>query len=82
MTYFLMTPEPIIHRGISIATLTAGQSVETHCAPGQTAIREQADGWWLYFVDEDGKVDSYDSPFASHAEALWAAKAAAEFSAQ
>ncbi|PIG30757.1 hypothetical protein CLU93_5098 [Janthinobacterium sp. 35] len=82
MTYFSMTPEPIIHRGISIATLAAGQSVETHCAPGQTAIREQADGWWLYFVDEDGKVDSYDSPFASHAEALWAAKAAAEFSAQ
>jgi hypothetical protein len=82
MTYFPMTPEPIIHRGISIATLAAGQSVETHCAPGQTAIREQADGWWLYFVDEDGHVDGYDSPFASHAEALWAAKAAAEFSAQ
>ncbi len=53
-----------------------------HCAPGQTAIREQGDGWWLYFVDEHGKVDGYDSPFASHAEALWAAKAAAEFSAQ
>ena len=77
-----MTPEHIIHRGIRIATLAAGQSVETHCAPGQTAIREQADGWWLYFVDEVGKVDGYDSPFASHAEALWAAKAAAEFSAQ
>lgn len=82
MTYFPMTPEPIIHRGISIATLAADQLVETHCAPGQTAIREQADGWWLYFVDEEGKVDGYDSPFASHAEALWAAKAAAEFSAQ
>ncbi len=77
-----MTPEHIIHRGIRIATLAAGQSVETHCAPGQTAIREQADGWWLYFVDEEGKVDGYDSPFSSHAEALWAAKAAAEFSAQ
>ena len=77
-----MTPEPLIHRGIRIVTLAAGQSVETHCAPGQTAIREQADGWWLYFVDEEGKVDGYDSPFASHAEALWAAKAAAEFSAE
>ncbi|WP_426054067.1 hypothetical protein [Janthinobacterium sp. PSPC2-1] len=77
-----MTPEPMIHRGIRIVTLAAGQSVETHCAAGQTAIREQADGWWLYFVDEEGKVDGYDSPFASHAEALWAAKAAAEFSAQ
>ena len=77
-----MTLEPMIHRGIRIVTLAAGQSVETHCAPGQTAIREQGDGWWLYFVDEEGKVDGYDSPFASHAEALWAAKAAAEFSAQ
>ena len=77
-----MTPQHIIHHGITIATLTAGQSIETHCAPGQTAIREQADGWWLYFVDEDGSVDGYDTPFASHAEALWAAKAAAEFSAQ
>ena len=77
-----MTPELIIHRGITIATLAASQSVATHCAPGHTAIREQGDGWWLYFVDEDGTVDGYDSPFASHAEALWAAKAAAEFSAQ
>lgn len=77
-----MTPEHIIHRGIRIATLASSQDVVAHCAPGQTAIREQGDGWWLYFVDEDGKVDGYDSPFASHAEALWAAKAAAEFSAQ
>lgn len=82
MTYFPMTPEHIIHRGIRIVTLAAEQPVETHCAPGQTAIREQGDGWWLYFVDEHGTVDGYDSPFASHAEALWAAKAAAEFSAQ
>ncbi|MGK5052349.1 hypothetical protein [Janthinobacterium sp. RB2P8] len=77
-----MTPEHIIHRGISIVTLAASDAIDTHCAPGQTAIREQGDGWWLYFVDEDGKVDGYDSPFANHAEALWAAKAAAEFSAQ
>lgn len=77
-----MTPEHIIHRGIRIATLASSQDVVAHCAPGQTAIREQGDGWCLYFVDEDGKVDGYDSPFASHAEALWAAKAAAEFSAQ
>jgi hypothetical protein len=77
-----MTSQHIIHRGISIATLAPSDAIETHCAPGQTAIREQGDGWWLYFVDEDGKIDGYDSPFASHAEALWAAKAAAEFSAQ
>ena len=77
-----MRPELIIHRGITIVTLAASQAVATHCAPGHTAIREQDDGWWLYFVDEDGTVDGYDCPFASHAEALWAAKAAAEFSAQ
>ena len=77
-----MTSPLITHRGITITTLASTQDVAAHCAPGQTAIREQADGWWLYFVDEDGKVDGYDSPFASHAEALWAAKAAAEFSAQ
>jgi len=77
-----MTSKAIIHRGITISTLAAGQKVETHCAPGHTAIREQPDGWWLYFVDEDGSVTGYDSPFASHKEALWAAKAAAEFSAE
>ncbi|MGK5040421.1 hypothetical protein ACQ4WQ_08770 [Janthinobacterium sp. GB1R12] len=77
-----MTPHLITHRGISIATLASSDPIESHCAPGHTAIREQGDGWWLYFVDEDGKVDGYDRPFASHDEALWAAKAAAEFSAQ
>lgn len=77
-----MTPHLITHRGISIATLASSDPIESHCAPGHTVIREQADGWWLYFVDDDGKVDGYESPFSSHAEALWAAKAAAEFSAQ
>lgn len=77
-----MTPEHIIHRGISIATLAASDAIDTHCGPGSTAIRQQDDGWWLYFVDEDGMIDGYDSSFASHAEALWAARAAAEFSAQ
>ena len=77
-----MTSQYITHRGITITTLAASDAIETHCAPGQTAIREQGDGWWLYFADEDGNIDGYDSPFASHAEALWAAKAAAEFSAQ
>ena len=82
MTYFPMILQHIIHCGITIATLAADQFVGTHCAPGHTAIRQQADGWWLFFVDEDGKVNGYDSPFASHTEALWAAKSAAEFSAQ
>ena len=77
-----MTSNAIIHRGITITTLTADQKVETHCVPGHTAIREQADGWWLYFVDLDGSDSGYDSPFASYKEALWSAKAAAEFSAE
>lgn len=77
-----MITQLITHRGIIIATLAASQDVAAHCASGHTAIREQADGWWLYFVDEDGKIDGYDSPFTSYAEALWTAKAAAEFSAQ
>lgn len=77
-----MTHDAIIHRGITISTLTADQDIARHCAPGHTAIREQADGWWLYFVDEDGTVSGYDTPFASQKEAMWAAKAAAEFSAE
>ncbi|MDN2710623.1 hypothetical protein O0880_14455 [Janthinobacterium sp. SUN118] len=77
-----MTVHAIIHRGITIITLAASEEIARHCAPGHTAIRQQADGWWLYFVDIDGSVDGYDSPFASHAEALWAAKAAAEFSTE
>lgn len=82
MTYIAMIPPLITHRGTSITTLSGSQSVDTHCAPGHIAILEQGDGWWLYFVDEDGNVDGYESPFASHAEALWAAKAAAEFSGE
>lgn len=77
-----MTSRTITHHGITIATLDASDDVAQHCAPGHTAIRQQADGWWLYFVDDDGSIDGYDRPFASHAQALWAAKAAAEFSAQ
>ncbi|MFM2087338.1 MAG: hypothetical protein RLZZ237_2207 [Pseudomonadota bacterium] len=77
-----MTTKLIVHRGIRIATLVASDDIAGHCAPGHTAIREQGDGWWLYFVDSDGSIDGYDSPFASHAEALWAARAAAEFSAE
>ena len=82
MNFLKMTSNLIIHRGITISTLTATQKVEAHCAPGHMAIREQADGWWLYFVDHDGSVTGYDDPYPSHVQALWAAKAAAEFSAE
>lgn len=69
----------IVHRGIIIATLAAGQDVRAHCSAGQIAIRQEADGWWIYFIDSDGVIDGYDSAFASHEEALWTAKAAAEY---
>jgi hypothetical protein len=77
-----MTHRTITHRGITITTLTAEQDVAVQCTPGHMAIREQTDGWWLYFVDEMGGVSGYDSPFASYKEALWSAKAAAEFAAE
>lgn len=72
----------IVHHGITIITLAIGADIAGGCLPGQTAICERPDGWWLYFVDSDGSIDGYDSPFGSHAQALWAAKAAAEFSAE
>lgn len=72
----------IVHHGITISMLSADADIATHCAPGQSAIRAQPDGWWLYFVDSDGSVDGYEAPFASLDEAVWAAKAAAEFSAE
>lgn len=72
----------LVHRGITIVSLAAGDDIAGNCLPGQTAIRQQDDGWWLYFVDSDGSIDGYDAPFAAFDEALWAAKAAAEFSAE
>ena len=72
----------LVHRGITIVSLAAGDDIAGNCLPGQTAIRQQDDGWWLYFVDSDGSVDGYDRPFGSHAQALGAARAAAEFSAE
>src|SRR5476649_2762 len=60
------------HHEVNIVALAA-------CRPGDIAIVAAADGWWLRFVGADGHVDSYDAPHPSYLEALWAAKAAAEF---
>jgi hypothetical protein len=35
----------------------------------------------VHFVADDKSVDSYEDPFDSHTEALWSAKAAAEYQA-
>ena len=69
----------IKHRKVNIVILAAGEPIATHCGPGDIAICAAADGWWTSFVDSDGTVDSYDIPYRTYNEALWAAKAAAEY---
>jgi hypothetical protein len=67
------------HRKVNIVVLDPGEPVAAHCAPGDIAIVAAADGWWIHFIDTGGAIDSYDRPYPSYLEALWAAKAAAEF---
>jgi|GEM_PF-448089 len=67
------------HRKVNIAALDGGGTIAGHCRPGDIAIVADDAGWWVLFVGADGRVDSYEAPFASHREALWAAKAAAEY---
>ena len=67
------------HRKVNIVALEAGETLDTACGPGDIAIVPEEGGWWIKFVGADGHVDSYDAPHPSYKEALWAAKAAAEF---
>ena len=69
----------IRHRRVNIVVLDAGEAIESTCGPGDIAISTAADGWWNSFVAIDGSIDSYDRPYSTYNEALWAAKAAAEF---
>ncbi len=69
----------LIHRRIHIVTLDAGEQPAHCCAPGDIAICPDSEGWWTHFIASDGSIDSYDRPYRSYLEALWAAKAAAEF---
>ena len=69
----------IRHRQVNIVLLDEGEAIERHCGPGDIAIVAASDGWWNSFVALDGTVDSYDRPYPTYNEALWAAKAAAEF---
>lgn len=69
----------IRHRKVNIVVLEPGESIASHCGPGDIAICAGADGWWNSFIDADGNVDSYDRPYRTYNEALWAAKAAAEY---
>jgi hypothetical protein len=68
----------IVHRGVAIVTLGEGEAV-AQLAPNCIAIRRDAAGWWTCFIGADGTVEEYDQPYASRDEALWAAKAAAEY---
>ena len=67
------------HRNVNIVFLEAGEAIAEHCGPGDIAICAAPDGWWTSFIDAEGGVDSYDVPYRTYNEALWAAKAAAEF---
>jgi hypothetical protein len=69
----------IRHRKVNIVELDADETVAAHCQPGDIALVAGADGWSLHFVGKDGTIESYDRPYPSQKEALWAAKAAAEF---
>lgn len=69
----------VCHRRVNIVVLEAGETIAGHCKGGDIAITATPEGWWTSFIDKDGMVDGYDQPYASYNEALWAAKAAAEF---
>ena len=72
-------PTTITHRGTRIVTLEAGEEPGTHCRPNDIAIGEVEGGWTLWFVAEDGSIEGYDEPYPSQKEAMWSAKAAAEY---
>jgi hypothetical protein len=67
------------HRKVNIVILEAGEAIASFCGPGDIAITSAPEGWWNSFVDIAGSIDSYDAPYRTYNEALWAAKAAAEF---
>lgn len=67
------------HRKVNIVILDEDEDIAAHCGPGDIAITAAADGWLNSFVDSKGDIDSYDIPYRTYNEALWAAKAAAEF---
>jgi hypothetical protein len=67
------------HRKVNIVMLAADEPIGVHCKPGDIAIVAAADGWWTSFIGPHGEIDSYDAPYPSYQQALWAAKAAAEF---
>lgn len=69
----------IKHRKVNIIVLEQGEDIAAHCGEGDIAILSNDEGWWIKFVGAGGHVDCYGEPYPSYNEALWSAKAAAEF---
>ncbi len=67
------------HRKVNIVVLDTGEPIAGRCRPGDIAILPDDAGWWTKFVGQAGQVDCYEQPYRTYNEALWAAKAAAEF---
>lgn len=74
-------PSIVKHRKTQIVILDEGETIQGQCSPGDIAIMKNSEGWWTYFVSDNGEIDSYEAPFDSYNKALWTAKAAAEFDA-
>jgi hypothetical protein len=72
-------PTVVRHRKTNIVVLQQNEQIAELCRRGDIAILADDAGWWLKFVGDNGEVDCYGIPYASYNEALWAAKAAAEF---
>ncbi|KQQ36199.1 hypothetical protein ASF61_08385 [Duganella sp. Leaf126] len=67
------------HRGVNIRQLEDGEQLLKVCRAGDIGIIKDEQGWWIKFVGENGSVDCYGQPYPSYNEALWTAKAAAEY---
>ena len=67
------------HRKVNIVVLEQNEQIAGNCRRGDIAIVTDQAGWWIKFVGEDGQIDCYGDPYGSYNEALWSAKAAAEF---
>ncbi|OFA09224.1 hypothetical protein [Duganella phyllosphaerae] len=67
------------HRGVNIILLEAGEQLLQVCRTGDIGIVEDGEGWWIKFIGDNGAIDCYGQPYPSYNEALWTAKAAAEY---
>jgi len=67
------------HRGVNIVVVAPGEQLLAVCRAGDIGLVEDEQGWWIKFIGDDGSVDCYGQPYPSYNEALWTAKAAAEF---